>query len=719
MSNNNSEIDSRRGHIYCSFRVLSLTLFFCIVIVEAIFISALYFLPGLPHAVLVAISVGVSAIIILPAVYFSVYLPSAQQAKSPVKSEAELREIADTLEDEVRERVDKLAGSAAESRAVLESSADAIVRIDTDGKIYSANQATYKIFGYRSRDLIGKNISIILPSDYQKILVDGFLSTLSDWGTDNVIPSNEVQAVTRFGNSIPIELTISECIIKPKLYYVMNMRDVSERKIVEEALKESEKRYRALAENSIVGIWQVTPDGKTLYLNPAMRTLLEVDKDYNFSEASYHSFFTLDSRIKIRQEFEKRLKNIASTYDSEIIGNRGTISIVKISEAPLLTDDGEVHSLIGTFTDITSMKKAEEELRKAKELAEEATRLKDKYVSLVSHDLKGPLGTMLGYLEMIEDFDENGADSQRKNLINSARKSGQNMLLLINDVLNVSRLKAGQMIKDKSFIDAFSIANEVIENFFILAQQKGIILNNEVKKHSRIYADATMYFEVIQNLVSNAIKFCNRDDKVTLFTPEGKPATVGVSDTGVGIDPYYMDNLFSYEFKTSTTGTAGEIGTGFGLPLSKDIMEAHGGNLTVESTQGKGTTFLASLPDIKPKIMLVDDEKEQRYLFSLYLKDLDIELIEAENGAIALDILKVSPPHLMITDIMMPEVDGFDLLIQVKSVPSTKSIPVMMIASDSEIKTKEKALRLGAVSFNVKPISRDDFLAQVRKYIGY
>ncbi|MEE8432211.1 MAG: HAMP domain-containing sensor histidine kinase, partial [Candidatus Desulfatibia sp.] len=234
----------------------------------------------------------------------------------------------------------------------------------------------------------------------------------------------------------------------------------------------------------------------------------------------------------------------------------------------------------------------------AKDL-KETTRLKDNFISLVSHDLKGPLGTMLGFLKLVRDDEAEPPGVGQRRILDGAMESGQNMVSLIENILNISRIRNGKLVPKLGSMDANMVAVKAMAGFTHAADEKGVRLVNKVPEKSYIYADDALFGEVIQNLVSNAIKFCNKGDSITIYIPDGEPTTIAVSDTGVGINSKRLDAIFNYEEKTSTTGTAGEVGTGMGLPLSRDIMKAHGGELLVESTENKETVFYAKLPDIK------------------------------------------------------------------------------------------------------------------------
>ncbi|MCP5245231.1 MAG: HAMP domain-containing histidine kinase [Burkholderiales bacterium] len=244
--------------------------------------------------------------------------------------------------------------------------------------------------------------------------------------------------------------------------------------------------------------------------------------------------------------------------------------------------------------EIKIRKQTEKKLQKAKDEAEDATKLKDKFVTLVSHDLKTPLNGIMGYIELVKLNTQLPDNANR--MLDAALSACHDMNALINEMLNLSRIKSGKINLGLEFINVHEMINSIVEQYAPMANNKGIVLTNEINEPTQIYADKKLLTEVFNNLISNAIKFCNQGDSITIHMPEGDDSIIAVTDTGIGIHPEAIDNLFSYDIKTSTTGTAGESGTGFGLPLAHEIIQAHKGTLQVNSILGKGTTFHVRLP---------------------------------------------------------------------------------------------------------------------------
>jgi CheY-like chemotaxis protein len=356
-------------------------------------------------------------------------------------------------------------------------------------------------------------------------------------------------------------------------------------------------------------------------------------------------------------------------------------------------------------------------LAKAKEEAEKATQFKDNFVSLVSHDLKSPLTSVIGYLQLLSSEGKQYSAQERKEMIEIAMGGAKNMLKMADSLLEINRLQSGHITPKPTFIDARDVVQAVVVSLKHLAAQKGIELANEIPEHTRMYADYDLYSGVIQNLVSNSIKFCRPGGRARIFVSSEQKNTVAVEDNGVGIDKDMLPDLFKHDVKTSLPGTAGERGTGLGLPFSYEIMRSHGGSLEVESEDGSGSVFYVRLPHVKPHILIVDDEADMRLLFKHYAEGLDSIVVEAENGQEALEILRKTPVHFITSNIRMPGMNGFEFLERVKQNPVTKPIPIVVISGDVQPETRKRAIRLGADDFASKPILDKDFVQKARPFV--
>ncbi|MBI4665797.1 MAG: response regulator [Nitrospinae bacterium] len=487
-----------------------------------------------------------------------------------------------------------------------------------------------------------------------------------------------------------------------------------------EALRESESRFRELAEAAYEGIF-IHVDGVTLAAN---RQLAEM---CGFSVPELIGKNMLEIMPPQSQELirKKIQQGGAASYDTISVRKDGSVFPVEIHSREIMYKGQKAR--VVAVRDITDQKEAEAKLRRAKEEAEEMNKIKDRFVNLISHDLRSPMHNIKGMTHILERAEEYALDDARKADMAKKISAGMDGLIrLIDDLFDMSRLQTGQIKPASKFFQLKDLAGSVIDSLSHTAARKGVEIVNDIPDGSRIFADPTLMGEVMRNLLTNALKFSLQGGKIDFFSPNGARGTFAVRDNGVGIDPSAVSDIFRPDIKTSTPGTSGEKGTGLGLPYCKDIVSAHGGEIWVESRLGQGSVFFVKLPHRKPSVLLVDDQELAREVIKSMLFTFDLEIKEAENGAEAIRRIIREPekPDLVITDINMPEMDGFELLFRIKHNHSIKNIPVVVVTAaggagdKEEIETRHKAFAMGADDYVTKPLNPADFLPRVKRHVG-
>lgn len=486
-------------------------------------------------------------------------------------------------------------------------------------------------------------------------------------------------------------------------------------------LQETQEKLDIITSAAHDSILLLDQDANITFWNPAAEKIF----GYPSHEIMSHAF----SRLLPPSEFKTRWTEMFKTFlqadqgrmadhvhEFAMVRKDGETFPVSASISPIWRAEGW-HTVV-IVRDITQRQATEMTLRQAKEEAEEATRLKDRFVSLIAHDLRGPFTTILGFLELLGNDKKNPLNKKQKVFLGWILDSSQKMLQMIDEILDISRIKAGKIAPKAKFVNARFLGETLVDTLYPMAEKKGVRLKNAIDESCRLYADPDLFGEVLRNLLVNAVKFCRRGDHVTLFCLEDEPTTLAVKDTGVGISKKQKAKLFCLEEKTSTVGTAGERGTGFGLPFGLELMKAQGGSLTVTSKVGKGSTFFARLPEVVPQVLIVDDDGAFRQLLVYRLKSERVVVTEAKDGVTALHLTTERVFHLIIVDIQMPGLDGFEFLRALRERPETRSIPTILVTGDDTIATREKAFQVGANDFITKPLDYPDFLPRVRRFLG-
>ncbi|MBI4665057.1 MAG: response regulator [Nitrospinae bacterium] len=546
-------------------------------------------------------------------------------------------------------------------------------------------------------------------------------------------PTTPVILVTGHGDEAlaarVIKLGARDYLVKDAgLGYIKSLPDIINRawrdaqrearsKKLQSQLLESEERFRTMADTAPVMIWIAGPDSRHIYFNKPWIDFTGKTLEQELGEGWAGNVHTDDQQRRLGTYLQAFNGRSAFTLEYRLLRHDGKYRWILDNGIPRFLPDGSFAGYIGSCVDITERKEAEDALRQAKEKAEEATRLKDRFVSMVTYDLKSPLTSITGLLKVLVGGWGQYKDDEKIKVIKNVAEIGDHMGLVIEELLNISRLKTGQIKPRPMFLDGRTIADLALERVSGLAREKGIELVNDTPAGLRLYADINLFSEVVYNLVSNAVKFSDRGGNVVVFAPDGRGSAIAVKDSGVGVPPEVLPKIFSHETRVSTEGTAGEKGTGFGLPYSHDIMEAHGGQITAESIMGQGSVFTARLPYVRPRILIVDDEKSIRFMLTTYLAAMEVDILEAANGEEAMRRIDEIPPHLIVSDIYMPDMDGFRLLERVRKDPAIGNLPFIVLTADSHQETRDKAFRLGASDFVTKPVQKEEFMPRVRRFV--
>jgi PAS domain S-box-containing protein len=458
--------------------------------------------------------------------------------------------------------------------------------------------------------------------------------------------------------------------------------DITDKVRAEAELSSSRQRFEALADHSGVGIWEIDRDGHTVYLNASMRDLLELDEPAQIVGQTFHSFFTPESLETMRREHGKRASGRSSTYQVEIVGQRGGRRHVMVSGAPRVDEHGALLGLIGTFCDMTETRRLEQALSQAQKL--EAI---GQLAAGVAHDFNNLLIPILGYSEMAIDTVGQGQVAED---LRAVIQAGQQAKELTTQLLAFARKQALDMrpLALSAEVSGFaSVLRRMLRENVTLQLE----LDDDVQL---IRADQTQIRQVLMNLVSNAQDAMPSGGKLSIgvrtlvvgsSAPDNATLTPGaylelsVSDSGTGMDAATQARIFEPFFTTKPA----ERGTGLGLAMVYGCVHQHGGQVQLRSAPGRGTTFRLFfpvidatapspvLPSLVPParrvsdtVLLVEDQDAVRKLVARVLRDEGYEVVQAADGNEAL--LRASehqrPIGLLVSDVIMPNMGGYELL---------------------------------------------------------
>ena len=417
------------------------------------------------------------------------------------------------------------------------------------------------------------------------------------------------------------------------------------------------------------------------------------------------------------------------------------ITTQKTSEAELKTLNHELDDRVKARTTqlANSMRKAEE----ARKIAEEANQTKSEFLANMSHELRTPLNAIIGYSEMLEeDAEDCGHDDYIPDL-QKIRTAGKHLLGLINDVLDLSKVEAGQMDLYLETFDISTMVKDVLSTIHPLAEKNGNSLSMTCDSTANeMTADVTKVRQSLFNLLSNASKFTQQGsislDVSTQVTHDNSVSSnwiiFSVQDSGIGMTPEQIDKIFNAFSQADASTTRKYGGTGLGLTITKTFATMMGGNITVQSEPGKGTTFTLTLPAIvnenmadkistdleksvthKPTVLVIDDNPEACEMLYRLLEKEGCHVVVAQSGEQGLHLAEEIRPDLITLDVVMPGMDGWSTLIQLKKNPELLETPIIMVTMDED---HEFGSALGATEFLAKPVDRDRLHHVLQSYIS-
>lgn len=391
---------------------------------------------------------------------------------------------------------------------------------------------------------------------------------------------------------------------------------------------------------------------------------------------------------------------------------------------------------------LTYAQKQSQALKAAKEEAERANRSKSDFLSHMSHELRTPLNAILGYAQLMQRSQHLGTEDTQ--YVNTINRSGNHLLTLINDVLEMSKIEAGQLhLKPVSF-DLYKFLTELEDLFSLKAAHKQLQLSfhGQALVPRYIKTDQSKLRQVLINILGNAIKFTQTGQIDLYVSVDAQTLAFRISDTGPGIDPASLDRLF-YAFEQGNIGLQSREGTGLGLSISKKFVRLLGGDLTVDSKEGQGSTFIFNLPlviadevtmgnDHEPalqpialapdqpqfRILVVDDEHTNRQPLVEFLGSMGFSVQEATNGQTAISIWKDWQPHLIWMDMQMPQMDGYQAAQQIKATSQGKHTIVIALTASVFEENKQKVLDAGCDDFVRKPFRQEEVLQKMAAHLG-
>lgn len=518
----------------------------------------------------------------------------------------------------------------------------------------------------------------------------------------------------------------------------------------------AESTFRLAIEGSNDGIFEWYLDKETAFYSAQFWAMLGYDKDsFPDNMQSFRDILHPDDRDRVLSHLERYLSGELPDYliIFRMRHKSGRWVWINARGKALYDEKGKPYRLVGAHTDISHIKAYEEKLQKAKELAEKASRAKTDFLAHMSHEIRTPLTAISGIAEIFEKHQSN-LDTKQQQLVRTLNSSTQSLKELVSDILDFSKIESGELELEETPFGLQNLFEQVISIVSVKAHEKSIDFkfDYESVRRLRILGDRARLRQILINLIGNAVKFTDKGSvEVTTTRTAVNGETflrIDVRDTGIGIDPKHFEMIFE-RFKQADSSVSRKYGgTGLGLPISLRLARLMGGNITVESTIGKGSTFTLIIPieqeeeiaelqtdqslnhllsesirergGKEKRLLLVEDYEGNIVLLSYLLDSLNCTYDIARTGLEALNMWKQTAYSLILMDVQMPEMDGFTATAQIRRMEQEKSLPrtpIIGMTAHALVGDKEKCIEAGMDSYLPKPIVEIDLKAKIAEYL--
>jgi PAS domain S-box-containing protein len=645
------------------------------------------------------------------------------------------------------------------SRAI-EQSPVSIVITDTSGNIEYVNPKFEQMTGYSMQEVSGKNPRFLKSGETLPEVYTNMWAVISKGGKWQGEFHNKKKNGELYWEFASISAIVDGS--RKITHYLGVKEDISEHKKTEEELKMHRDHLEELVKERTNDLDKERNLLRTL-IDSLPDEIYAKDTDGRFIIANNHVLHSYNqinintilgkSDIELLPQDEAMKYNRAEhavltakgkmiNYEESVPGPDGRLRWHSITKVPMRDKEGKITGLVGINRDITYFKESEEILEKAKEAAEAANLAKSTFLSNMSHEIRTPLNAILGFSELMQADEK--VTKKHIEWLRTINRSGEHLLALINDILEVSRIEAGRVTLNQSNFNLHSLLHDIEAMFRLKTNEKNLTLLFEYsdKLPGFVAADEGKLRQIIINLVGNAVKFTKEGGIALRAYPKLENDKIRfvaeVEDTGPGIVEKDLDKLFQ-KFGQTETGIK-EGGTGLGLAISQQYAKIMNGNIAVRSKEGKGTCFTLTIdiengeeivkeenqkrhviglePDQKLyRILVADDHTDNRELLKIMLTSVGFEVIEARNGNETIEKFTESLPDLILMDMRMPVMDGYETIRSIRKIEK-KQTPIIAVTASVFLEDLEKIKEAGSDGYLRKPFKENELFECIESCLG-
>ena len=623
-------------------------------------------------------------------------------------------------------------------RCLSELSSEAMVVYENNA-IRNYNRAALTMFGYSAEENSSQSLLTFAAPESRELIIKMMKAK----------PDSPYEAIAmhKDGRRIPVEIHARTVQYAGREARCVVLRDISERQRAKRAIQESETMFRQAARLAQLGHWAWSEDEDRLvkasseYARILGLPAEQVLSDYA-TRTQVNETIHADDRERYWDVIAESDENVKSyAIDYRLIRPSGEVRYVREVGEPVVDEEGKIVRAVGTLQDITQIKEAEIEIMAARDEAEFANNAKSEFLSRMSHELRTPLNAVLGFSQLLE-LDKDHLTEEQEEGISHIIAGGKHLLHLIDEVLDIARVDSGNLEISMEAVSLDQALGEAMLLINPLAAKHNISLGELSNNGFRVFADERRLKQVLVNLLSNAVKY-NRAGgtvQVSYDAIEDGLLRIAVSDTGLGIRPEDHASLFEPFTRVSGSVHSAE-GTGIGLTITKKLVELMGGVVGFDSEYGEGTTFWVVLP-AAPELDEAGTEAESttppvisdqlKNLKILYVEDIPIntelmrqlirritgsDLLCATNARDGIEIAKTEKPDLILMDISLPGMDGFEALDVLQTDDDTAHIPVIAVTALATREQVDRAQESAFKHYLIKPVMVNQLIAALNDVV--
>lgn len=631
-------------------------------------------------------------------------------------------------------------------RELIDQSGVILFTTDLKGIFTFVSSYATRVTGFEVSELVGNSFLKLVDPEWQETVINFYQHMLNNHLTESTIKFPiltregekkwmEQQAVLLYANDKPYGF---QCITK----------DVTEMYLLDEerAKRNQERRESHLLLQSILDncpqiIFIKDNEGRYIQVNRQFAEVLDLQTANIIGKLDQEIFGN-----EIAQKFLKFERKILESQKSvevrQDIMEKGFPRKYSFILFPLFDPSGKVLGISGIGTDITENVNNQRRLIEALKKAEHAEKLKENFLANMSHEIRTPLNAIIGFGSQLMKTD---LPEKHQGFVQNINSASQHLLVLINDILDISKIEQGKMTIEEIDFDFHAVISETAAVMSQRAEEKGLPLKVKIDPEIQSYlkGDPHRLKQILLNLLGNAIKFTEKgwigiEASLHGDTPAHQEIKLKVTDTGVGMEKEFLANLFDKFSQEDKSVTRRYGGTGLGMSITKHLVELMGGFIEVHSQKNEGTTIVLQLPfrraEHKPevsdspvaydssklrncRILLVDDVEMNRMVASAVLSDYGVNITEAENGADAVRLLREQPFDLVLMDLQMPVMDGLNATFQIRN-ELKLTIPVIALTASAMRRDNERCFQVGMNDYVTKPFNEEELVGVIQKNLA-